>query len=223
MALPPLGASDLAVISRPYAQVINPSCLCSDGTGKGDDRPGYTKLTVDDDRMDAFRKALNEAFNNNTDLVTKYGKVEFLGDLPRGYTLWTHTPDKTVRKKEDARPIELVYGHPKKGKYFRSAKHFLGHFVEIMAVNWQRQEIIHQATREENLRRGRDAVHRQNEANLATGLWYHELDPDNPAHAIGLYDHKDITEAVESDQAANPTIDIPCNCFPDKPKAYPKP
>lgn len=78
MALPPLGASDLAVISRPYAQVINPSCLCSDGTGKGDDRPGYTKLTVDDDRMDAFRKALNEAFNNNTDLVTKYGQLRNL-------------------------------------------------------------------------------------------------------------------------------------------------
>lgn len=78
MALPPLGAFDLAVISRPYAQVINPSCLCSDGTGKGDDRPGYTKLTVDDDRMDAFRKALNEAFNNNTDLVDKYGQLRNL-------------------------------------------------------------------------------------------------------------------------------------------------
>jgi len=78
MALPLLGASDLAVIGRPYAQVINPSCLCSDGTGKGDDRPGYTKLTVDDDRMDAFRKALTEAFNNRADLVDKYGQLRNL-------------------------------------------------------------------------------------------------------------------------------------------------
>lgn len=141
------------------------------------------------------------------------GRHEFVGDLPSGFNLRTHTT-------HGGRDVDEVYGNPR-GGYYRSAKEFTTHIGELLAANRARDTNVRTQVQNQNLARARQFAMQFNVNMLnnydATGNWGFMLGYDDPnvvenARAFG-FNPSDVDAAVLADRRSNPTIPaVPCNC-----------
>jgi hypothetical protein len=190
-------------MAQPPPIQLDLSTLRSDGTGQGtegDDKVTYVQVTNQDQRYLDFLKLLALKFNNNAGLVSRHrqylfrsctltalltmrtGRHEFIGDLPRGYNLWTHpTPGQT--------PVLEVYGNPRNGHY-RSATRFTIHVGELLTANDAADAPIRAAVHGHNIFA---ALHATLDWNKWVdyyienyGIFYEHRNPNIMAHADDL-------------------------------------
>jgi hypothetical protein len=123
---PPSSTRPTDKMAQPAPRVIDLSTIRSDGTGQGPVH-AYTQIPRQHTDYDNYiQKKLTDAFNKNEDnncyvahVLNRYGQHtlccnaahrlilkirsgphEFIGDLPRGYTLWTHQTESTFAPPE---------------------------------------------------------------------------------------------------------------------------
>lgn len=140
------------------------------------------------------------------------GPHDFVGDLPHGFTLWTHTTTGGA-------VIDEVYGNP--GGTYRSAKGFAIHIGELLAVNNARDVNIRAQIEAQNLADARSAVidHNRDTVNAfpTTGVLPAFKNPNDPdvveyARTIGFVPC-DADAVVLADRRNHRTIPaVPCNC-----------
>lgn len=214
-------------MAQPAPTNLNLSTLWSDGNGQGPTRPGYTQITRQDPAYAHYiRVKLTNHFNSNPELVRQHGQYssciwyitatlltrkpglhQFFGDLPHGYTLWTHvTPGET--------DVEEPIGHP--GDYFRSAKRFSGHVGEMLTANSAEEQRIRAEIDADNQSKASEAIVRQNQESIR--LWrligqkYVWFDHNDYAAGRALITPRVANAEISADRQTNRTIAIPCSC-----------
>jgi hypothetical protein len=206
------------------------STLRSDGTGRGpqgDDKVTYVQVTNLDQRYLDFLRTLTTKFNNNAGLVGRHRQYlsrsctltalltmrtdrhEFIGDLPRGCTLWTHPPRGQI-------PVLEVYGDPRDGHY-RSATRFTIHVGELLTANDAADAPIRAAVHENNTFAAFHAILDWNKwvdyyiENY--GIFYDYRNPNIMAHAGDLqWLRRYANQEIHADKQRDPTIAFNCNC-----------
>jgi hypothetical protein len=143
-------------------------------------------------------------------LILQPGLHEFIGDLPRGYTLWTHQSDKYHND------IEELYGHPS-GKPFRSSRLFSGHIGEMLAAKDAREAGIRAEVLEDNDNMARSAIKQHNMEGYhqakANGIYGTPLDINDPNDARNLpWPRRNAEQEVLADQQSTAAVVITCAC-----------
>jgi hypothetical protein len=142
-------------------------------------------------------------------LTKEQGRHEFIGDLPRGYTLWPHhTPDST--------PVLELYGNPRNG-YYRSALRFTGHLDELLTANKARDDLIRADVRGYNTFAAYNAIvdwNRWVDNNIHFyGVNLGHFDPRDLNNAVGLQWHpRDADQEILTHQRNHPAITFNCTC-----------
>jgi len=140
------------------------------------------------------------------------GPHQFVGDIPNGFTLWTHTT-------KGGSVIEEVYGNSR-GLY-RSAVGFTIHIGELLAANNARDAQIRAQVAAQDLVDAYNAVIDHNRVKVdefpITGILPPFKNPDDSdvleyARTIGFV-ARDVDAAVLADRRNNPAVRIPnCAC-----------
>jgi hypothetical protein len=145
-----------------------------------------------------------------TQLTTQPGPHQFIGDLPRGYTLWTQP------SKKNQTDIEELYGHPS-GENFRSARRFSGHVGEMLVLKEIREASLRAEVQRDNQNMARSAIQSHNV------LTYYQarvhdihgivLDINNLNDARRLsWPRRDADAEVLADQQSTAAITFNCVC-----------
>ena len=141
------------------------------------------------------------------------GPHQFVGDIPNGFTLWTHTT-------KGGSVIEEVYGNSR-GLY-RSAVGFTIHIGELLAANNARDAQIRAQVAAQDLADASDAIVEHNRVKMDEYLSNPSIfppckNPNDPdaleyARTIGFVP-RDVDAAVLADRLNNPAVRIPnCTC-----------
>jgi hypothetical protein len=142
-------------------------------------------------------------------LLIERGRHEFIGDLPRGYTLWSHhTPGST--------PVLELYGNPRDG-YYRSAVRFAGHVDELLTANKAQDDLIRADVRGYNKFAAYNAILDWNRwvdyNNHFHGVNLGHLDPRNLNNAYGLQWHcRDDDQEILTHKHNHPAMTFNCTC-----------
>jgi hypothetical protein len=137
------------------------------------------------------------------------GRHQFIGDLPNGYTLWTHqTGGQTA--------VLELYGNPR-GPYYRSAARFSGHVGELITANNASDAQVRARVQAQNQDNARQAIIVYNViiAHRARfyGMFGYQRDPNNMNHAHDLpWTSLDANAEVLADQQNHAALVFTCTC-----------